>query len=268
MGRPAGAVEADSDHDETVRANPAIVRFSQGSAAGPRLVCFPYAGAGALAYRSWAEGLPAEVAVLALRPPGRESRLFEPASTTVAALVDEAVAVLDDQLSAPFALFGHSLGALVAFEVARVLCQRGGPRPALVVVAGRRAPQLARLQSTLHAKAPHDEFVAALRELEGTPPEVLANEDLLRLLLPTLRADLAASQSYEYHAEAHPPLDCRLLALSGQSDPLAGSAAMEPWREQTSGSFELQTLPGKHFFLHSSEAVLLRLLSRELSALA
>jgi medium-chain acyl-[acyl-carrier-protein] hydrolase len=160
----------------------------------------------------------------------------------------------------PFAFFGHSMGALVSFELARLLRREHATLPHALFVSGRRPPQLPMEPPTYDL--PEDEFVEELRRMGGTPEEVLRHPELLNLLLPTLRSDFELSQTYSY-TEA-PPFTFPITAFGGLNDQFVPREDLDQWREQTSGSFQLRMFPGDHFFLHSSQALLLQMLSRDL----
>jgi medium-chain acyl-[acyl-carrier-protein] hydrolase len=166
-------------------------------------------------------------------------------------------------LDRPFALFGHSLGALVSFELARRLQAQSGPLPRHLFVSGKRAPQCPQEHAPRHA-LPEAEFRAELRKIGGTPEEVLNNEDLLRLLTPTLRADFALYETYSL--TDGPPLECPVIVFGGDQDPWVRIEHLEAWQVHTRGPFRVQEFPGDHFFLHPSESQLLEALARELSA--
>src|SRR5579862_2319098 len=168
-----------------------------------RLFCFPHAGGGGASYYNWQEHLPAWVAVAPMRMPRRSDM-----AGTVAALCDS----MQPYLHQPFAFFGHSMGAAVAFELARLLRRRRQPLPHMLVVSGARAPQFRR--GHMPPPEPSEaEFVEALRRLEGTPAEVLDNPELMRVILPALREDAAVYRNYVYLEE--PPLDCPIRAFGG-----------------------------------------------------
>jgi medium-chain acyl-[acyl-carrier-protein] hydrolase len=164
----------------------------------------------------------------------------------------------------PYAFFGHSMGALVAFELARKMRREGLPAPAYLFVSAHRAPQLPNPDPTKHL-LPDDELVAHLRDLEGTPPEVLAHPELLDMVLPTLRADLTLLNTYDYVAE--PPLTTPILALGGIGDKIVGRPQLAAWREVTAGAFAVQQFPGGHFYLHKVHPMLMQVLRRTLATL-
>ncbi len=229
-----------------------------------RLFCFPYAGGGATVFRRWPASLPDSVEVCAVRLPGREGRLREPAVDRLAPLLDMLASALLPALDRPFAFFGHSMGALTAFELARRLRRDGWPGPRHLFVSGRIAPHLRRAQCwhTL----PDPQLLAELRRLGGTPRQVLEHPELMRMLLPMLRADFAVLETYVHHPEA--PLDCPISAFGGLEDEVAKREQIEEWAAHTRAEFRLRMLPGNHFFLHSAEARLLQMLADDLASLS
>ena len=222
-----------------------------------RLFCFPYGGAGASVFNSWPALVPASVEVCLIQLPGREGRLLEPACSELPVLVDRLGRAVRPWLDRPFAFFGHSMGALIAFELARALRKGTAPEPTHLFVSSHCAPHLPTRGRLLH-RLTDSELMLRLRQLNGTPEEVLANVELMRLLLPTLRADCMLCETYE-HSPGE-PLACGVTALGGREDPAVAGAELEAWRRHTRGPFELQMLPGDHFYLHSARPRLLRLI--------
>ncbi|HYG11003.1 MAG TPA: alpha/beta fold hydrolase [Pyrinomonadaceae bacterium] len=228
-----------------------------------RLFCFPFAGGGALIYRTWPFTLPPEIEVFAAQLPGRSNRLKETPYTDLTALTDAVAENILPYLDRPFAFFGHSMGAMISFELARNLRRRGSPQPVHLLVSGRRAPQLGDSQRPMH-DLPEPEFIEELGSLDGTPPEVLAHPELMRLMIPLLRADFSVVETYRYEPDA--PLDCRITALGGLQDAHVTRPQLEAWQEQTTASCNVRMLPGNHFFLQTEQPLLLRLVTRELQS--
>lgn len=225
-------------------------------AAGTRVVlfAFPYAGGGAGAFRGWEGDLPAGVELAPVYLPGRERRFREPAHTALEPLADELAEGLRPHLELPFALLGHSMGAAIAFELARRF-EREGAAPVHLFVSGRPAPQRPPLRDPIHA-LPHDGFVRRVRELEGTPEEVLRDPEMMELALPILRADFTLSETYVYRQG--PPLATPITALGGTADPHVSRDDLLGWREQTRGFFRMRQFAGGHFFIQAHRAELLR----------
>lgn len=230
-----------------------------------RLFCFPYAGGSALIFRSWINALPESVEPCAIQLPGRGARLTEKLYTRLLPLAHAIAEGLLPYCDKPFATFGHSMGAMLSFEVARYLRSHYGIEPAQLFVSGRRAAHVPYTDPPTH-NLPASELIQELRRIKGTPQEVLDNDELMQLFLPVLRADFEICQTYEYAPGE--PLNCPITAFGGLEDDEETRERIESWREQTAGRFSLRMLPGDHFFLHSAERTLIHLLSRELQELA
>ena len=230
-----------------------------------RLFCFPYAGGGASVFHGWQAALPAGVTVCPVQPPGRENRLREPAFTAMGPLVEAAATALRPHLRPPFALFGHSLGALVAFELARWLRREGMTAPACLFASGCRAPQLQRPPERPAHRLPRADFIAELRRFKGTPEAVLDNAELLEVLLPVLLADFAAAETYRYTEEG--PLETPITVFGGAEDERVDDDGLAAWAARTAGAFRLHRLRGGHFFLRTDRAFFLQSLSASLQAI-
>lgn len=226
-----------------------------------RLFCFPYSGGGAAIYHTWGELLPPEIELCAVRLPGREGRYAEPPLRRLDALLPLLLDGLLPSMERRFAFFGHSLGALIAFELTRSLRRAQRELPAHLFVSGRRAPDAAERrpgEAPLHT-LPDAELIGELRQLEGTPDEVLATPELLELVLPTIRADFELGETYAYRAE--PPLGCPITAMGGDADVDVTPEDLARWRAHTAGPFVKAVLPGGHFFLHTQHRELLAAMS-------
>lgn len=226
-----------------------------------RLFCFPYAGGSSLIYRKWPAELQQEVEVYLLQLPGRGSRLQEPAFTNLDALVHAIGESILPYLNKPFAFFGHSMGALISFELARYLRRAGAPTPSQLFLSGRTAPQVPDGDPPTY-DLPEEEFFEELRRLNGTPPEVLEHPELMRLMTPLLRADFSVCQTYDYRVE--PPLSCPITVFGGLKDQETPKENLEAWREHTTAEFKLRMLPGDHFFLNTNQSQLLHIVAQEL----
>ena len=245
----------------TAATTPWLVCPKPNPAAALRLFCFPYAGGGAGIFHRWAEHLPASVELYAVQLPGRGSRLLEPALKSLPVAVRAAHKALLPHLDKPFAFFGHSMGATIGFELARLLSQEHNIEPAHLFVSGRRAPHLPDHERvTYHLDEP--EFVEELRRLNGTPKEVLQHPELMQLLLPALRADFEMIQTYVYIPGT--PLGCVITAFGGLEDKNVTREHIAAWREHTNGRFSLQMLSGDHFFIHDARTAVVEALSQEL----
>ena len=211
-----------------------------------RLFCFPHAGGGAVFFRPWRRLLAPGVDVRPVVLPGRESRVRELPYRRVEQVLDPLCAALRPYLDRPYVLFGHSLGAVLAYEVARRLSAGPGRAPALLLVSGRRAPHLPTTRR-LFCTLPDAEFLTALGGLGGTPPEVLDAPELVRLLLPTLRCDFELNEYYR--PLPGPGLDCPVAAYMGADDPEVDRPELLGWHRETTGEFTMRVFPGDHFYL-------------------
>jgi medium-chain acyl-[acyl-carrier-protein] hydrolase len=230
-----------------------------------RVFCFPFAGVGASTFNTWAEGLPPDIRAqsefCAIQLPGRESNMRASPFNNLAPMLDALVPAIERYSRPPFVFLGHSMGALVGFELARVLRRRGMPCPTHMVVSGHRAPQLPDRLPPIH-KLPDPEFVAKLRDYGGTPEAVLQNPELMELLLPILRADFAVCESYVHANEE--PLGCPITAFGGNDDVQVSREELAGWHAQTSNSFSMHIFPGAHFFIQSAHVLVLRVLAQDL----
>lgn len=203
--------------------------------------------------------------MLAVQLPGRETRLLEPPFREMGpltmALTDAVVAELDK----PFAIFGHSMGARLGFELARELRRRGMPAPAVLFVSACKAPHLPRTPLPPLEMMPEHIFVARLRSMNGTPPEILENPELLELVLPGIRGDFAVVDGYEYSDE--PALDCPIRAFGGTQDTEAREDELLGWQVHTTSSFGLRMLAGGHFVIATERDEITRRIVAELQAL-
>jgi medium-chain acyl-[acyl-carrier-protein] hydrolase len=220
-----------------------------------RLFCIAHAGGGASAFRMWADDLPATVEVCAVQLPGREERVMEEAFHD-AVMAAEAVAdVIGGDLDRPWALFGHSMGALVGFELLRVLRLRGARGPEHFFASGHRGPHLPIDYAPFH-ELPDDAFVAEMNlRYDSVPAAARESAELMELLLPGLRADIAVCDTYAF-GEAE-PLACAITAYGGEDDEQVPRAHLEAWSRHTGAIFDVQTFPGGHFYLRSAQRDLL-----------
>ncbi len=208
------------------------------------LLCLPHAGAGASVYRAWGRGLHPRVAVRPLQPPGRERRREEPPYTAAGPLARDLARTITAAVPGRYALFGHSTGAICAFETVRELRRLGAPPPVHLFVSGRRAPRLPMVRHDLAALSVA-QLADVLRDLGGTPEDVLAQPGLLATLQPVLAADFALNEGYPYRPEE--PLTVPITAFAGEHDPGADPAAMAGWADETAAPFRLHLLDGGHF---------------------
>lgn len=225
-----------------------------------RLFCFPYAGGSEAVFRGWQEGLPDTIEVCPVQLPGRGARVKEQPFTDLSRLVEAASVGLISHLDKPFAIFGHSMGAIIAFELARRLRREYGQEPIHLFVSARCSPQTFIGRPALRLS--DSEFTAVLRGSEATPKEVLDDPELIGLLLPVLRADFAVGQPDGL--SSGPLLSCPITAFGGIADPTTMRSCMEGWREHTSSRFMLRMLPGRHFFINTEKSLILSAIAREL----
>ncbi len=245
--------------------DPWFAYFQPNQAARLKLFCLPYAGGSASMFRLWPRSLPTSVEVIPVQYPGRESRIMEKPFDQVDLLVEALLTAIRPHLEdKPFAFFGHSLGGLTSFVLTRRLRQAGAPMPFHLFISGFRAPQLPDPNPPIYHLSDAD-FLNELRRLNGTPEAVLENKELIQLLLPTLRADFAAAETYQYTEEA--PLGLPISAFGGLADPDVTEADVAAWQLQTSHQFRALMFPGDHFFLHSAKDVLLAAIARGLNHL-
>ena len=211
-----------------------------------RLFCLPYAGGGATAFRSWVAKLPAVVQLCPVQLPGREMRLSETLCTRLNPLVDAMDRELRPWLDIPYAVFGHSMGALLAFEWVRKLQRDGTSLPTWLFLSGRRAPDMPG-DAVLPDSLSDREFVEELtRRYNGIPQEFLENDALMEVFLPILRADISVVESYRF--QEGEPLDCPITVFAGTKDGSVNLDQLLAWKRQTRCRFAMQVLPGGHFY--------------------
>lgn len=214
-----------------------------------RLFCFAYAGGSAWIFRPWSKQLPANIEVCAIELPGRGKRLVEPALTDLDTLIQLLGPQLLPLLDLPFAFFGHSMGALVAFELCRWLRRTVQLSPVHFWASAARAPQLA-IDLPLMHQLPEEDFIDRLKHYQGTPISVLNNSELMTLMLPTLKADFTVLETYTYQPRA--PFTFKITGLWGKQDNIVTRADVAAWQVHTS-QFELDAIAGDHFFMQQSQ---------------
>jgi pyochelin biosynthetic protein PchC len=234
-------------------------RFSPAPQAAHRLVCFPHAGGSASFYFPVARALAPGVDVLAIQYPGRQDRRHEPCLDSIPALADALVGELDGWFDRPVTFFGHSMGASLAFEVARRLERRGTVLHGLFA-SGRRAPSTVR-EERVHL-LDDDALIEDISRLSGTDTQVLGDPEILRMILPSIRADYRAAETYRY--TPGPRLDCPLFALTGDDDPQVTLEEAHAWGRHTASDFEVKVFPGGHFYLNSQAAQVIAALKAHL----
>ncbi|MFD7667992.1 thioesterase II family protein [Streptomyces sp. NPDC059788] len=230
---------------------------------GPRpaahLVFLPHAGGSASYYRPFAAHLDTRFDVSAIQYPGRQDRWNDPFVTSVEGLADEVVGCLSPDDTTPLVLFGHSMGASVAFETARRLADLGRPAPRRLVVSGRRAPSMFRAEKLLH-QGTDEELLAEVGRLDGTHSRLLDEPDLVRLILPAIRNDYRAIELYRPDADA--VLDIPLLCLTGDADPRVTREEAAAWKAHTLAEYHEETFSGGHFYLADHAPAVCRAVER------
>lgn len=242
--------------------DPWVVRSHREASPRLRLFCFPYAGGGASVFRGWAQAMSPALEVIPIQLPGRENRLREAPYSRLSSLLADAARALLPYLDVPFALFGHSVGALISFELARLLRREYQRAPVHLFVSAHRAPHRPDPNPPIHA-LPQAEFLRELRRYKGTPEVILQNPELLELLVPNLRADFAIFETYIYKDDE--PLLCPISAYGGLTDAEVRVADLEAWQEQTASRFTLRLFSGDHFYLQAAQADLLREIGDQLA---
>lgn len=232
-----------------------------------RLFCLPPAGRGASHYYAWTRELADDgIDVVPVHLAGREDRLAEPAADRIADVVEPLADVLATRLDAPYAMWGHSMGAILAFETVRALVGRQAPMPKAVLLAACRAPHLPRRLRPIRALA-DAEFLDELRRRYGGMPNAASDTadardamlaELLKLMTPTLRADVTLVETYEYSEGG--PLNCALVALGGRDDQSVTSDELAAWQDHTTGRFKHVQFPGGHFFADTQRVAVLRII--------
>jgi surfactin synthase thioesterase subunit len=228
-----------------------------------RLFCIPYAGSGASAYRGWAENAPG-LDVCYVQLPGRENRLREKPFTSIPTLIEALGAELETWTGRPYALYGHSLGGIVAFELARALRARGLREPEHLFVSASRAPHLPCPHPAMHQLPDLELLEEVQRRYDSVPAPLMTDPELRELLVPCLRADLALLETYQHSPAA--PLGCGITCFSASRDRMVSRDAVEPWRTHTQKQFQLHQIEADHLFLQSARDTLLATVEATLQA--
>jgi medium-chain acyl-[acyl-carrier-protein] hydrolase len=227
-----------------------------------RLFCFPYAGGSASTYKRWADLLPPQIEVAPVQLPGRGQRISEPPRQQLEPLLYEIVQALEPWLDVPYALFGHSMGGMIAFEFARRMVIERGPTPVHVTISGRSG-KCCGSQIASSALDDDADILRRVRDLKGATDELLDNPEALALFLPIFRADFGLLRAS--HTLEGPKLSCPVRAIGGLRDPHVTREGLEYWATQTTGPFALSMVCGDHFFIHSAESDVLEIVRRDLS---
>jgi len=229
-----------------------------------RLICFPYAGGSSIVFHNWKLALSPAVEIFPVQLPGRGMRIQQAPFKRIGPLIEAMIEGLSPFLRGRFAFLGHSMGALIAYELANALMSRGQRGPEKLYVSGRQAPHLAQSDPGFDSLS-QDQFVERLRNLNGTPRTLLENPELLELVLPILRADFELVHTYAYRK--CPRLACPIKAYGGQLDNDVTPDKLAAWADHTSSDFSMEILPGDHFFIHQQKHDFLRSLSSDLDKL-
>jgi surfactin synthase thioesterase subunit len=227
-----------------------------------RLACFPYAGGRASAFSGWQKYLPSEVELCCVQLPGRDAKRFDPPFTDFTSLISALAQGLRTTLGIPVAFFGHSMGALIIFELAREFRRQRLPAPVHLFVSGLLAPHLNDVEEPIH-NLPDGPFVHELQRRYGETEDFLQSPELVELFLPLLRADFSVCETYKYRWEE--PLDCPISAFGGSQDRKVARHHLAAWRMHTRGPFNLRIFPGDHFYLRNTKTPLLQVLSQHLT---
>lgn len=223
-----------------------------------RVICFPHIGGGAALYNAWADRLPPDVELCAVRLPGRENRLDEPPIDEMSALLDGLEAALAPVTDRPYVLFGHCSGSLVAFELARRLRSDGKPMPALLIASSVEAPAVRVVPEPMHL-LPREELFTRFADYGGIAPEVLDDSEMMGMFEPVIRADYRLIERAAYRDE--PPLGIPLAVIGGLDDPFVSYESLAAWRFETTESFSLQLLKTGHFVLEEAIGTVVGLLN-------
>lgn len=226
------------------------LHFGTGPNGRMPVFCFPFAGGGAYFYRPWVRSAPSSIAIVPVQPPGRDERMMERPFERMRDIVGAAADQIVPLLRGPYALFGHSMGGMMAYELAQEIRRRNAPSPRHLFVSGAPAPHRAAEIPAIY-DLPDDELIAEIqRRYLGLPKEVLESAELLNLLLPRFRADLAVTGTYAY--QPAPPLNCPITAFGGETDETVTPDMVEAWREHTVATFRFEIFAGGHFFVSDS----------------
>jgi medium-chain acyl-[acyl-carrier-protein] hydrolase len=243
------------------RVNPWFEVGRNRSAAALRLFCFPYAGGNAQIFHSWCDSVPEEVEVIGVQYPGRGGRFSEPPIARCGEMVEALIPQIEPLLDRPFAFFGHSIGALISFELATHLSERCRRLQRHHFIAARRPPHLGRRHGTLHEMS-DESLVKVLGVMGGTRPELLANRDLMAVFLPVLRADFALGETHSYQGSRL--LECSATVLCGYRDSGVLARDLHKWRDLIQGHVDFHGYDGGHFFIDTHKREVLSLIARKL----
>ncbi|QED47030.1 thioesterase II family protein [Cytobacillus dafuensis] len=226
-----------------------------------RILLFPYACGGASIYRTWHNFFPSEIEVIPIQLPGRENRLSEKPYTSIVELTDYLFETLKPLYDKPLALFGHSMGSLITYELS-IRLEHAGIIPAHLFVSAHSSPKKGKLGTNDHLLS-DEKLISRLRELSFTPEPVLQNQDLMQLLLPMIRADFTMCETYDY--KEHPTLNCPLTVFGGTNDREVSLNELDHWKPYTNASFSKVTITGDHFFVHDQASTIISNISEKIT---
>lgn len=229
-----------------------------------RLFCFHYAGGSSNTFRTWQQHMPDDIQIIGVELPGHGRRLSENCKTDLLELAENIAGELNEHLDIPFAFFGHSMGALLSFELTRLLRKFSLPMPQHLFLSAHKAPHLPRDSDPIY-NLPESEFVRRLYELNGTPKAVLENAELRELFLPLLRSDFQVCETYNFTESL--PLETPITVFGGRHDNEISLESLRAWEKHTTGSFQLHVCEGDHFFINNADESLLPKLVPQLNAL-
>ncbi|GAB3440718.1 alpha/beta fold hydrolase [Streptomonospora sediminis] len=235
-------------------------RFQPAPQSAVRLVCLPHAGGSASFYLPMARALSPEIDVVCAQYPGRQDRLREQCIDTIDGLADELFAAVQPWCDRPIAIFGHSMGATLGFELTRRIEAESSATVTRFFASGRRAPSAFR-DETVHQRD-DDGIIAELQRLSGTDTRILGDEEILRMALPAIRADYRAAETYRY--QGGPALRCPVTVLAGDADPKTTADEARQWKEHTEAECDVHLFSGGHFFLADHQAEILDLITDRL----
>lgn len=232
--------------------------FKPNPQARMRLFCIPYAGSGASAFRDWHASIRDDVEVIGIQLPGRENRFSEPHLRSIDEIVDPLVRVVSSHSDKPFVLFGHSMGALISFELTRALQRLRGPAPRHLIVSGTRAPTRPRRDEPIH-QLDDEAFLEKIKDFNGTPKSLLQDVELMKLFTPLLRADFGVAEGYRY--EERGPIWCPVTVLGGDEDEGVPLEDLRAWSTVCRAHCEQHVFRGDHFFIHNHKTAVIDLIN-------
>lgn len=236
--------------------------YSHAAHGSTQLLCFPHAGGGSAGFHRWEKLLPGHLTVVPVKLPGRESRFNEPAHDNLNSLLSAMVPYLIDSVREPLALFGHSMGGLIAYELAHHLREHHGIVPSCLFVSACRSPDRFKQQQALH-RLPDEEMIHSLvSDFNDKGTASNAELDMMRMMSDTIRADLKLLETYDY--QSRDPLPCPIVALAATLDQKVTVADVNGWRAFTTARFTMRTMSGHHFFLRQQESAVTDLIATKL----